>query len=650
MKSNDCIQNRQKIHNNNRHCKSPEKREVILLNNKLYDLNNNLNDLFEKYKNIKKRRKIEEEKQKILNNKIQRLISKQIKINKKKNKNSLNKKFVNKNADIINENILDNIGYLSDINRSKNKKMEHNNSMKMMNDLELTNSNDLPRKINPTRKRHQSEKKLDINYDNELMNLSNYNARKLDERIKLINQDSKKPSFINNSNNFNRSYNNDSFKKEIFYNERIIKIINDGRQVKYSYNFNHKMENKSYINNFYKNKKKREISKNKDIYVLRREESKKHNNIKTNKDKDKDKEEYYFINDNNENINKNKKNAISVPNEKKINIEKNKTSQEETKKNFKELIQKGLINNKIASNKNLFTETLGKINERKRRINLKKNITLKSPENRNKLNSKKNKEYSNNYNNSFKHYTLLVKIQNKKPVKNEDKVNKKYLTMDNFYSFNKSKSNQNSEKEMVHCKTMDFPSKEDLMSLKNKNLSFSQIIENKRNILGLKLKNKEKRIVNEKYVKDFNLNEIKITEHIFPNSHNKNFIIIKKNHKSKDKSLEEEVKLIKVTKADNLIGEKSEDRRNFNNNKYMYNINSAKNIFSDDDRRKNISYKNLRKNKSKKKDNYYENISQKKKNMKKLDYFHTDKNILYNEGRPFNKAGRNKNIFSRKNI
>ena len=309
-----------------------------------------------------------------------------------------------------------------------------------------------------------------------------------------------------------------------------------------------------------------------------------------------------------------------------------------------------MINNKIASNKNLFTETLGKINERKRRINLKKNITLKSPENRNKLNSKKNKEYSNNYNNSFKHYTLLVKIQNKKPVKNEDKVNKKYLTMDNFYSFNKSKSNQNSEKEMVHCKTMDFPSKEDLMSLKNKNLSFSQIIENKRNILGLKLKNKEKRIVNEKYVKDFNLNEIKITEHIFPNSHNKNFIIIKKNHKSKDKSLEEEVKLIKVTKADNLIGEKSEDRRNFNNNKYMYNINSAKNIFSDDDRRKNISYKNLRKNKSKKKDNYYENISQKKKNMKKLDYFHTDKNILYNEGRPFNKAGRNKNLFSRKNI
>ena len=82
----------------------------------------------------------------------------------------------------------------------------------------------------------------------------------------------------------------------------------------------------------------------------------------------------------------------------------------------------------------------------------------------------------------------------------------------------------------------------------------------------------------------------------------------------------------------------------------MFNINSANNIFSDGDRRKNISYKNLRINKSKKKDNYHENISQKKKKMKKLDYFHTDKNILYNEGRPFNKAGRNKNIFSRKNI
>ena len=157
----------------------------------------------------------------------------------------------------------------------------------------MTNYNEIPRKINQTRKRHQSEKKLDINIDNELMNLSNYNARKLDERIKLINQDSKKPSFINYTNNFDRSYNNDSFKKEILYNERIIKIINDGRQVKYSYNFNHKMKNKSYINNFYKNKKKREISKNKDIYVLRREESKKQNNINT--DNDKDKEMFNFI-------------------------------------------------------------------------------------------------------------------------------------------------------------------------------------------------------------------------------------------------------------------------------------------------------------------------------------------------------------------
>lgn len=647
MKLNDSTQNTNKIHNNNRLAKSPEKREVILLNNNLYDLSNNLNELFEKYKNIKKRRKIEEEKQKILNNKIKRLISKQIKLSKKKNKNSLNKKLVNKNVEIINEKIIDNIGNLSDNNRSKNKKMPHNNSMKMMNGLELTNYIDNPRKINQTRKRHQSEKKLDINVDNELLNLSNYNSRRFDERIKLINQDSKKPSFINNTNNFNRSYNNDSFKKEILYNERIIKIINDGKQVKYSYNFNHKMKNKSYINNFYKNKKKRDISKNKDIYVLRREESKKQNNINTNNDKDK--EEFNFNNDNNENIVKNKKNAISAQNEKEINVDKNKSSQVETKKDYKELIKKGLLHNKITSNKNLFTETLGKINERKRRINLKKNITLKSPENRIKLNSKKNKEYSNRYNSSFK-YSLLDKIQNKKPVKKDDKVNKKYLTMDNFYSFNKNKSNQNSEKEMVHCKTVDFPSKEDLMLLKNKNLSFSQSIENKRNILGLKLKNNEKRIVNEKYVKDFNLNEIKITEHIFPNSHNNNFIIIKKNHKSKDKSLDEEVKLIKVTKADNLIGEKSEDRRNFNNNNNIFNINSANNIFSEGDRRKNASYKNLRINKSRKKDNYYENISQKKKNMKKLDYFHTDKNILYNDGRPFSRAGRNKNLLSRKNI
>ena len=38
--------------------------------------------------------------------------------------------------------------------------------------------------------------------------------------------------------------------------------------------------------------------------------------------------------------------------------------------------------------------------------------------------------------------------KDKKPVKKDDKVNKKYLTMDNFYSFNKNKSNQNSEKEM----------------------------------------------------------------------------------------------------------------------------------------------------------------------------------------------------------
>ena len=51
MKSNDSTQNTHKIHKNNSHTKSPEKREIILLNNKLYDLNNNLNDLFEKYKN-----------------------------------------------------------------------------------------------------------------------------------------------------------------------------------------------------------------------------------------------------------------------------------------------------------------------------------------------------------------------------------------------------------------------------------------------------------------------------------------------------------------------------------------------------------------------------------------------------------------------
>ena len=60
MKLNDSTQNTNKIHNNNRLAKSPEKREVILLNNNLYDLSNNLNELFEKYKNIKKRRKIEE--------------------------------------------------------------------------------------------------------------------------------------------------------------------------------------------------------------------------------------------------------------------------------------------------------------------------------------------------------------------------------------------------------------------------------------------------------------------------------------------------------------------------------------------------------------------------------------------------------------
>ena len=55
MKSNDSTQNTHKIHKNNSHTKSPEKREVILLNNKLYDLNNNLNELFEKYKNIKQK-------------------------------------------------------------------------------------------------------------------------------------------------------------------------------------------------------------------------------------------------------------------------------------------------------------------------------------------------------------------------------------------------------------------------------------------------------------------------------------------------------------------------------------------------------------------------------------------------------------------
>jgi len=645
MKSNDNAQNQYKIHNNNMHTRSPQKREVILLNNKICDVSNGLNELFEKYKNIKRKRKIEEEKQKILNNKIKRLISKQIKLSKKKNKNLVNKKI-----EITNENIFDKIGNLSE-NRSKNKKMVHNNSMKMMSGLELTNY-DISRKIIQKRERHRSEKKLDINSDNEIMNLSNYNAHNFDKRKRFMNQDSKKPSFINNTNNFDRSYNNDSFKKEILYNERIIKIINDGKQVKYSYNFNHKMKNKSYIKNLYKNRRKRETSKNKDIYVLRREESKKHNNI--NIKNDQDKKEFNFNNDINEKIIENKKNVLSAPNEKEINIDKNKSSQVEINKDYNELIKKGLFPNKIGSNKNLFTETLNKINERKRRINLKKNITLKSPENRNKLDSTKNKEYSNRYNSSFKNNEWLEKIQKKKSLKNEYKINKKYLTMDNFYSFNKSKNNKNSEKEMVHCKTVDFPSKEDLMSLKNKNLSFSQSIENKRRVLGLKLKNNEKRIVNEKYVKDFNLNEIKITEHIFPNSHNNNFIIIKKNHKSKDKSLEEDIKLIKVTKADNLICEKSEDRRNFNNNKCMHNINSANNIFSDGDRMKNISYKNLSKNKSKskskKKDNYYENISQKKKNMKKLDYFHTEKNILYNEGRKFKKAGRNKNMFSRKNI
>ncbi len=197
-----------------------ELNDTNTLNNKVLTLNNSLSELFQKYKSVKTKRKIEEEKERLLSNRLKRLKSKEKQLSKKKDKNikmqmhtdSSDKSkytFRQMNNDVENKEIF--------TENNKND-MPHNNSMKMMNNLELNECSDILSKIYKKKERNK--------------NILN----ELDNNFKTINP-TNKMSYI--TNNIDRSFNfNDSFKKEILHHKRIIQVISNGKKVKFSYNFN----------------------------------------------------------------------------------------------------------------------------------------------------------------------------------------------------------------------------------------------------------------------------------------------------------------------------------------------------------------------------------------------------------------------------
>ena len=521
--------------------------------------------------------------------------------------------------------------------------MPHNNSMKMMNNLELNECSDIVSKIY---KKKERNKKI---------------LNELDNNFKTINS-TNKMSYI--TNNIDKSFNfNDSFKKEILHHKRIIQVISNGKKVKFSYNFNSIKEKKENIdsnnNNKPKKKKKKTVpdiqrqkrNKSKNVNSLRKEKTKKDNNIESktmfiedNKDKEKNKDK----NDKNDINKKIKKFNFLFTNyekEKEKEKEKNKNmilnSKEEEKKKVKDLNSRDNHIHKKINSFNILSRTLSK-NEYNSKIYLKKRIDSKSPNKQNQILDKNNNEEKTNH---------IILEQTKQASNNEDKKIEKNTTL-NMNSLINNKTNNESDKNMLFSKTIDFSPSNNLRALKNKSLSFYKSIEHKRNILGLNIN-----IIKEKNDQEPNYDEtLKITEHILlPNHQNKNlYKIFKIRNKSKNEDDKNDKislkKVIKVTKAPNL-GDKNinEKKKNIKNNKTSFNLISKKVLSANrsvesyenicNDNIKNSSYKKLILERSKKKDKYNNNLIYRKKNMKKFDFYLTDKNFFSDR-----RNGRNKDI------
>ena len=640
----------------NDHKISSEVNEIHSTNNRICTLNNSLSELFRKYKKVKTKRKVEEEKEKLLINKLKRIRSKELQLKKSKEKfiksqiYLTDKSAFNKNVNRPSETDIGNIEEKEPkkvITETNKVHIPHNNSMKLINNLELKSYNEIMKKICKNKERNKSNSK-----------------NELDDNIKTVNLSDKR-SFVTINNNDKSCNYNDSFKKEILHHKRIIQIINNGNKVKYSYNFNHVIENGMLnINDSQKRKKKKIIpnvwnpqkGKNKKINVIRKNDIKKdniNNNLesKTNLDDNKDKNKQQ--NNRNGNIKQMKKpKVLFTYTEKEKEKEKDKkintNNQEEENKKIKDLnlFKKSLFRKKNNSYKR-FCSTLTKkdiINK----IDFTKREYSKTPD---KVRENNNKNIDNKRNETNINHIILEKIKN--PSKKSNEVNQKNITARNFYSLRNSNQIIKSEKNLMNILTNHTSNKKDLKKLKNKSLSFSQSIEKKRKFLGLNIKlnenNNENNIITEKYKQDLNNDEIIIIEDIIPMNNNnlysrmRNKDVDNNNDVNINNNKNESRTFIKVTKLSDL-GDKNNNEKNknktINNNGTSFNIklinNNNKSLSANrsikhisNNRVQNLTYKKIITNNSKKKDNYSQNITQKKRSMKKLDYLHTEKNYFF---------------------
>ena len=647
----------------NDHKISSEVNEIHSTNNRIYALNNNLNELSRKYKKVKTKRKEEEEKEKLLINKIKRIRSKEFQLKKSKEKyiksqiyltdrNAFNK-YVNRptETDIENKEEKERKKVITETNKVI---IPHNNSMKLINNIELNSYNEIMKKICENKERNKS------NSQNEL-----------DDNIKTVNISDKK-SFITINNNDKSCNYNESFKKEILHHKRIIQIINNGNKVKYSYNFNNIIENEMLnINDSQKRKKKKIIPnvwnpqkcKNKKINVIRKNDIKKDNinnnlesktNLNDNKDKNKQQK------NRNGNIKQMKKPKVLM-----TYTEKEKEKEKEKDKNKKINTNNKEEENKKIKDLNLFKKSLfiKKNNSYKRfcstltkkditnKIDFTKREYSKTPD---KVKENNNKNIDNKCNETNINHIKLEKIKN--PSKKLHELNRKSITASNFYSFRNSNQIIKSEKNLMNILTNHISTKRDLKLLKNKSLSFSQSIEKKRKFLGLNIKFNENNIITEKYKQDLNNDEIIITDDIIPTINNNLYSTMRNKYVDNNNSVninnnkDESRTFIKVTKLSDLVdinnNEKNKNKnKTINNNETSFNIklinnNNNKSLSANrsiklisNNRVQNLTYKKIIVNNSKKKDNYSQNITQKKRSMKKLDYFLTDKNYLFSPGK-----------------
>ncbi len=614
--------------------------DIKSLNNKVNSLNDNLNELFKKYKTVKKKRKIEEEKERKLNNRLKRLISKEAQLIKKKEKER--EKEIKKQMDLLDKSKYSKYNTLNNrqiYNGIENKEifignnrniMSHNNSMKMINSLELKECNDIKKKIYRNKERNKSGL-------NKLVDNSNFKTINLSNKTYFLNNDDKSFNFFDNC------------KKEISYPKKIIKIINNGKKVQFNYNYNNIKEySNSNNNNNSKIKTKNQILNikktkvKKNSYCIRKEENKKNNNInveinnKIYKESTEKNECKKIIH---------KFNSPIVYNYWKENEKEKKYNEEERKKinetNIKDLKNKN-VHKKINTNNILF-HTLTK-NDWKSKINFQNKNYSKSP-NRNQCNS-----LSENKNNFEKTNIYLLEKMVQSPLK-EEKTNNNKKNIDVYENtlLRNSIIKKELEKKMIHSKTIDYsPSNNNnKKSLRNNNLSFSKNIEEKRSILGLNSNNEMK---NKKKKKVYNFEEeIKVTEHIL-SCNNSGTKILCDNSQTTNRKQNDSKKIIKVTKAGNLgnIGDKKIKNKNrkmrYNNTVFnlMFkkvlsanrSVESYDNIRDNKDRiKKHLSYKKLIEDQNKKSNNYNENISQKKKSMKKFDFYLTDNNFYTSRGK-----------------